>query len=95
MARGAARQGDICTGHVPGFPPRPNLQGSSDVFVNGRPAHRQGDAWAVHCSKVCHPSQLAAGSSSVFANGKPQGRVQDPVACGSRVATGSADVFLD
>jgi uncharacterized Zn-binding protein involved in type VI secretion len=36
---------------------------------------------------------LASGSSSVFINGKEAGRVGDPVACGSSVATGSNNVF--
>ncbi len=95
----AARLGDICTGHAC-FPPRANIQGSPDVFINGIPAHRQGDAWAVHCCTHpdiphgCHASVLASGSGSVYINGKQAGRVGDPVACGGTVATGSGDVFI-
>ncbi|MCX8016447.1 MULTISPECIES: PAAR domain-containing protein [Tepidimonas] len=87
------RLGDRCSGHGC-FPPRPSVSGASSVFVNGRAAHRAGDAWAVHCcGPSCHASVLAQGSSTVFAEGQPIGRVGDPVACGSTVAAGSPDVF--
>jgi len=48
--RGAARQGDVSTGHLrPGGKkcPRhvaPISRGSSSVFINGRPAARVGDS---------------------------------------------------
>ena len=95
----AARLADICTGHEC-FPPRANIQGSPNVFTNSRPNHRQGDAWGVHCCTHpdvihgCHSSVLASGSSSVYINGKQAGRVDDPVACGGKVATGSGNVFI-
>ena len=89
----AHRLGDICTGHSC-YPPRPNVQASPNVFVNGKGWHRQGDAWAVHCcGPSCHGSVLAAGSTTVFANKKPVARITDPVACGSVALTGSGDVF--
>jgi uncharacterized Zn-binding protein involved in type VI secretion len=88
----ATRLGDICTGHGC-WPPRPNDQGSPDVFVNGIPWHRQSDHWVTHCCPPCHDSILAHGSPTVFVNGLEAGRVGDPVACGSLVATGSDDVF--
>ena len=92
------RQGDICTGHEC-FPPRNSIQGSSNVFVNGKPAHRQSDSWASHtCThpKVphgTHGGSLASGSSNVYVNGKQLGRIGDPVSCGSTVASGSNNVF--
>lgn len=89
------RKGDACTGHGC-WPARPSTGASPDVFVNGIAAHRQGDAWAAHtCPSIpqTHASVLGMGSASVFANGKPLGRVGDPVACGSSVAAGSANVF--
>lgn len=43
----ATRLRDNCTGHDC-WPPRPNCQGSPDVFVNGRPWHRQTDNWEPH-----------------------------------------------
>jgi len=89
------RLGDLCTGHGC-WPPRPSTGASPDVFADGIAVHRQGDAWAVHCCPAipeCHASVLASGSASVFVNGRQIGRVGDPVACGSRVAQGSTDVF--
>lgn len=65
------------------------------MTVNAIPWHRQGDAWAAHtCPDIpeTHASVLAAGSSTVTINGKQAGRIGDPVACGSSVATGSGDV---
>jgi len=90
-----ARLGDICSGHEC-WPPRPNVRGSGDVMVNGLPAHRRTDEWAVHCcppNVACHASVLAEGSGTVFVNGLALGRVGDPVECGSSVATGSPNVF--
>jgi uncharacterized Zn-binding protein involved in type VI secretion len=90
-----SRLGDQCSGHGC-WPPRPSSGASADVFINGIAAHRQGDAWAPHtCPSIpnTHASTLAAGSASVFANGKQLARIGDPVACGSAVAQGSANVF--
>ena len=87
------RLGDSCTGHG-AFPPRTSTSGSPNVFVNGIPAHRQGDSWSVHCVlNSCHASELKSGSSTVYVNGKALGRVDDPVSCGSVVAVGSSNVF--
>lgn len=88
------RLGDTCTGHAD-FPPRESTSGSPNVFVNGKPAHRQGDSWAVHCNSVpvCHGGTLASGSSSVYVNGRQLGRIGDSVSCGSTVASGSSNVF--
>jgi uncharacterized Zn-binding protein involved in type VI secretion len=92
--QGAARLHDICTGHGC-FPPRQNAEASPNVLINGRGAHRVGDGWESHCcGKACHGGALAAGSSSVLINGRGAGRIGDPVSCGSRVATGSADVLI-
>lgn len=90
MSKPAVRFGDKCTGHGDA-PPRPNVQGSPDVMINSKPAHRQGDKWGIHKD---HPSTLAKGSSTVFVNSKGQGRVNDPVACKSKCAQGSPDVFV-
>ena len=83
----------MCTGHGC-FPPRRSTGGSSDVFVNGIAIHRLGDSWAIHCCSFdCHPGVLSSASGTVFANGSGVGRVGDNVSCGSRVATGSSNVF--
>ncbi len=92
------RKGDICTGHEC-FPPRASVQGSPNVYVNSIPVHRQGDGWAVHtCTHPdiphgSHSSALASGSSTVYVNSRQIGRIGDPVACGSSVASGSSNVF--
>ena len=39
-----ARLRDICAGHSC-YPPRANCEASSNVIVNGRGWHRQGDGW--------------------------------------------------
>ena len=89
MSQPVTRLGDDCTGHGP-CPPRPSNGGSPNVFANGRPVHRQSDSWSIHCLPG---STLSAGSGTVHANGLQLGRVSDPVACGSTVATGSPNVF--
>ena len=70
----AATLGDSDTGHG-SYPPRPNIAGSPDVQINGKPAHRLGDAWPPHCKTVkpydCHGAGTAGGSATVFVNGQP------------------------
>ena len=91
----AARLGDSCTGHD-SWPPRGNNQGSPNVTINGRPAHRQGDSFPVHCNPTpqCHGAVLAGGSSTVTVNGKPAGRIGDAVSCGGTVTEGSENVII-
>ena len=87
-----ARFRDICTGHEC-WPPRPNIMGSPNVFVNKRQAHRLGDMWAYHCcGPDCHDSSTAEGSKTVYVNGIPLSRIGDAVACGSAIMTGSSNV---
>lgn len=91
---GAARKEDKCSGHDC-WPSRPNDEASSNVFVNGKGFHRNGDHWETHCCNGnCHDSTLSGGSSSVFVNGKKAGRIGDAVACGSTVKDGSGNVFV-
>ena len=74
--------------------PAPFGGGLAERLCNGLPWHRQGDAWETHCCfGACHDSVLASGSGTVHINGKQAGRIGDPVACGSSVATGSPDVL--
>jgi len=77
------------------FSPRPNIQGSPNVFVNSTPVHREGDAWDSHGCGVCipHAGSLSKGSSTVFVNGSGIARIGDPVDCGSVCAEGSSNVF--
>lgn len=93
MSMGVARKGDVCTGHMC-FPSRPNIQGSPDSYADGLAKHRVTDAWAIHtCKNNSHASRLRSGSPTVYTNGLAQGRISDPVACGSRVRSGSSTVF--
>ena len=85
---------DKCTGHGC-YPPRRNSQASTNVFINGIGAHRQGDTWPPHGCSDCspHSGTLANGSSTVYVNGKQLARIGDPISCGSRCAQGSVNVF--
>jgi uncharacterized Zn-binding protein involved in type VI secretion len=88
------RLGDFCSGHGC-YPPRPNDEASSDVFVNGLGVHRLGDHWVVHCCQNdCHDGVAATGSPTVFVNGQPAVRIGDFVSCGSVSAQGSPRVFF-
>jgi uncharacterized Zn-binding protein involved in type VI secretion len=88
MGQPTARLFDLCTGHGC-WPPRPNVQGSENVFVNSRPHHRLDDAWMVHCCPTggCHPSTTCSGSTTVFVNSLPAARVGDVVCCTSFIMT--------
>ncbi|MEM4546861.1 MAG: PAAR domain-containing protein [Nitrososphaerota archaeon] len=91
--RGVVRLGDRSCGHGC-FPARPNTQGSPNVFVNSKPAHRVGDAWDVHCCNgVCHDGVAASGSATVFVNGRALCRVGDSISCGDMMCQGSPNVF--
>lgn len=87
--KGANCTGDGC------FPPRPSIEGSPNVYVNGKPVLRVGDKYAPHtCGDSKHDGACSSGSSSVFCNGKPVARVGDDVSCGAAVAMGSPNVFV-
>ena len=93
----AHRHSDICSGHGC-WPPRPNNGASPNVFVNGLGWHRKGDPWLPHtCPPIpeTHSGVAAQGSPTIFVNGLPACRIDDPVSCGSSMATGSPDVFAD
>ena len=91
----AARFGDTDTGHD-ACGGRPNVQGSPNVTINGRPAHRKGDAWGSHgCpDHPPHGAVTVGGSGTVTINGKPAARVGDGVSCGGSIATGSGNVTI-
>lgn len=88
------RLGDLSKGHPP-FPPTPNDKASTNVLVNGKGVHREGDTWKKHCtpSNSCHIGKLKKGSSTVFVNGKPVARSGDPIDCGDYADKGSTNVF--
>jgi uncharacterized Zn-binding protein involved in type VI secretion len=92
MSMPVVRLGDSCSGHD-SYSPRPSVSGSTNIFVNGIPAHRMGDAWDTHCAVSCHTGNAIAGSPTVFANSIPLCRIGDAIDCGSTMVTGSPNVF--
>lgn len=92
MVQAVARLGDFSTGHGC-WPPRPNDESSSNVYVNGLGVHRKTDHWMPHTCVSTHDGELSEGSSTVFVNGLECGRIGDPISCGDFVRDGSPNVF--
>lgn len=91
---GLVRLGDLCTGHTGAYEPRPCIEASNNVFINGKGIHRKGDAWDTHCNFwSCHGGVMIGGSSTIFINGIAAAQVGDLISCGSRAAQGSGNVF--
>lgn len=71
--------------------------GSPNVFVNGEPLMRIGDAYAPRACPARHAPphgrSLAAGSGTVSVNGQAAGRVGDAID-GGAASSGSGDVFI-
>jgi len=67
------------------------LQGSANVFVNGKSACRTGDQLQCNSSSL---DTVSGGSSSVFINGLPAARAGDPTAHGGVITEGSGNVFI-
>lgn len=90
-----ARLGNVSTSDPCGAPPRPNSQGSSDVFTNSLPTHRVSDSWVPHAcpDSTPHGATTVVGSGTVFVNNLAITRIGDPISCGSSIAEGSDDVF--
>lgn len=89
------RLGDSCSGHG-SHPARTCIEASDDVFVNGKPVHRVGDAWETHTDgNDTHGATTIQGSPNVFVNGKPVAFVGGGLSCGSVAAEGSPDVFVN
>lgn len=89
----AARRGDPGVVHCSGYV---IASGSTDVFINGRPAARVGDPSTTHLKPggpcVPHSASISAGSPNVFVNGKSLARVGDPLSGCTSVAQGSPNV---
>jgi uncharacterized Zn-binding protein involved in type VI secretion len=93
-----SRVGDVCASFVtvPVI-----VTGSPNVFVNGRPAAREGDFTGTFKKKqgrsiLTLTSQLLAppGDQTVFINGKSIAQIGTPGTNGTKVVTGSGDVFV-
>ena len=90
-----SRIGDLDVPHCSGMV---RATGSSDVFVNTRPAVRKGDINTVHLIPVgdiceAHTGAVRTGSRSVFINGRGAGRVGDGLVACTKIAQGSTNVF--
>jgi uncharacterized Zn-binding protein involved in type VI secretion len=93
---GAVRLNDLGTKHGC-FPERGNISASSNVFINGRGAHRVGDAWSSHGCEICppHGGSQASGSPNVYVNGSALARIGDSIDCGSSNMSGSKNVIVN
>lgn len=102
--KAAARSGDIGAGHD-NCENVAIVTGSSNVFIDGKPAARCGDIFAAHdCLNFSskHPKHIpiiVTGSSNVFIDGKSAARCGDKTDCfpfGTGVIeSGSDSVFID
>ena len=93
--RGVVRLGDFSRGEGC-FHPKPNIEASTDTFVNGRGQVRVGDAWAHHrCGRKSHGSIQSEGSLDVFVNGQPAARYDDLISCSDRTEECSLDTFIN
>lgn len=88
MAKPAARKSDPYSCPVPGHGTNPIAVGSSDVFFDGLPAARQGDA----CT--CGSALSSGLSSTVFINGKNAATIDTGGAHGGIVVGGSGTVII-
>lgn len=95
-----ARLGDLSTGHD-GYPPRPAVEASSNVFIDGVGAVRVGDHYDFHNKPVGvnHNGVVASGSTTVFVNGQGLAREGDPIDDGlegtDHIGPGSGSVVSD
>lgn len=94
MTKKAAKVGDIGTDHD-GFPSTPIIAGSSNVFIDGRPAARVNDPLEEHCKagNSPHSRHIISGSSTVFINKLPLAITGSAISCGGNVV-GSGTVFV-
>lgn len=90
----ASRKGDQGVPHCSGYV---IAAGSSDVYINGIAAARQGDTVTAHLLPglpcPAHAPPIAQGSRTIFVNNRPLVRVGDPVAGCTFIAQGSPTVF--
>ena len=89
---GVARKGDRGVVHAS---PYTIKSGSTDVFVNNKPAARKNDSSTPHkkTRKKTHISKIKNGSPTVYVNNRPLARIGDALGDCTRVQSGSGDVF--
>lgn len=69
----------------------PVLQGSTNVFINGKAVCRVGDP--IHCNSSSQDSPVQ-GSASIFVNGLPVARSGDPTAHGGVIVEGEQKILI-
>ncbi|PNY78755.1 PAAR domain-containing protein [Pseudomonas fluorescens] len=84
----AARVTDPTACPLPGHGTNPIGAGSSDVFFDGLPAARQGDA------SECGGALVGDLATTVFINGKPAATVGSISSHGNKVTSGSGTVII-
>lgn len=72
-----------------------NIQGSSNVFVNGKGAVRINDLVLGHGPGTHGAPYMAQGSPNVFVNGKKVCRKGDIANCGHPASSASNNVFAN
>jgi len=96
MSSGVTRVGDKTVGHS--WSPTASIAGSPNVFANGKPVVRVGDAYADHSLPyppiAPHKLVSAQGSKTVFVNGLAVTRIGDDLSCSDKVAEGSNNIFI-
>ncbi len=97
MAAGIGAQGLLSLGEAIGrmfSSPSGNIvTGSSDVYVNGKPA-AYATLSGVACTKHNPIPLVAQGSTNIFINGRPAARKDDKITCGAAIGDGSHDTFF-
>ena len=97
MSKLLSFEGSMTSGHDC-YPPTPITKGSSDVYVEGKPAANKGSIVEMHASpspSPPHPRSISSGSGSVNINGTPASRIGDDIDCGGKILQGnSATVFV-
>ena len=105
----AARQGDSIRGrcsipihtkhhHCPHFLTG-NCSGGSNVYIEGKPAQKEGDNVTFSTCQHGGAGTIVEGSGSVQINGRAAARIKDTVNCGtcsqkSYIVEGAASVFI-
>ena len=99
----AAFLGCFCSGHE-GWPSRPTVSASPDVYVEDAASHRVGDLWNMHTCGIdghnhegrqTHDGITVSGSSDVYVNDVAKARVSDLVDCGSLILSGAESVKVN
>ncbi|WP_350307605.1 PAAR domain-containing protein [Photorhabdus viridis] len=68
------------------------IEGSPDVFFEGKPVARVGDN--IVCSDHPGPGVIAEGAKSVFANGKPIARLGHRTTCDANINSAAASIAI-